>query len=51
VIGSGLRWQIEQLGPESAARVRSDTVGFVGDRRVRSVPCPMIFARGRRPNS
>ncbi len=51
VIGSGLRWQIEQLGPEGAARVRSDNVGFLGDRGVRSVPCPMIFACGRRPNS
>jgi ubiquinone/menaquinone biosynthesis C-methylase UbiE len=43
-LGSGLRWAIEQMGPERAERVRQDNVAWLKNHSVRAVETNVIYA-------
>jgi SAM-dependent methyltransferase len=43
-LGSGLRWTIDQMGPEAAARVRADSVRWLIENNVGSVETNAIYA-------
>jgi len=45
-LGSGLRWTIDQMGPETAARVRADNVGWLKEKGVDRVETNAIYAIG-----
>ena len=45
-LGSGLRWTIEQMGPETAARVKADNVGWLTENKVDRVETNAIYAIG-----
>ena len=49
VLGSGLRWTAEALGPDAAARVRADNVDWIRDNGVDSVAVNAIYATARKP--
>jgi hypothetical protein len=36
-LGSGLRWTIEQMGPEAAARVRADNVQWLRENEISGI--------------
>jgi ubiquinone/menaquinone biosynthesis C-methylase UbiE len=44
VLGSGLRWAVEQLGPEAAERVRSDNIDWIKRNDVDSIAINAIYA-------
>jgi ubiquinone/menaquinone biosynthesis C-methylase UbiE len=44
VIGSGLRWTVEQLGPELAAQVRADNLKWAEDNKVKAVATNVMYA-------
>jgi ubiquinone/menaquinone biosynthesis C-methylase UbiE len=46
VLGSGLRWAVEQMGPASAARVRSDNVSWLRENKIDRVETNAIYAIG-----
>jgi ubiquinone/menaquinone biosynthesis C-methylase UbiE len=46
VLGSGLRWTVEQMGPESAARVRGDNVSWLRENKINRVETNAIYAIG-----
>ena len=49
-LGTGLRWTIEQMGPEAAARVKADNVGWLQENRIGRVETNAICAVGtKRP--
>ncbi len=43
-LGSGLRWTIDQMGPDAAARVRADNVGWLTERKIVSIETNAIYA-------
>ena len=45
-LGSGLRWTIDQMGPETAAQVKADNVGWLKENRVDRVETNAIYAIG-----
>jgi SAM-dependent methyltransferase len=45
-LGSGLRWTIDQMGPEAAARVKADNVGWLTENKVDRVETNAIYAIG-----
>jgi ubiquinone/menaquinone biosynthesis C-methylase UbiE len=45
-LGTGLRWTIEQMGPEAAARVKADNVGWLQENRIDRVETNAIYAVG-----
>ena len=45
-LGSGLRWTIDQIGPETAARVKADNVGWLKEKGVDRVETNAIYAIG-----
>jgi hypothetical protein len=45
-LGSGLRWTIEQMGPETAARVKADNVGWLTENKIDRVETNAIYAIG-----
>jgi ubiquinone/menaquinone biosynthesis C-methylase UbiE len=45
-LGSGLRWTIEQMGPETAARVKADNVGWLTENKIGRVETNAIYAIG-----
>ena len=45
-LGSGLRWTIEQMGPEAAARVRADNLDWLAESKVDRVETNAIYAIG-----
>jgi SAM-dependent methyltransferase len=45
-LGSGLRWTIDQMGPEASARVKADNVGWLSENRVDRVETNAIYAVG-----
>jgi ubiquinone/menaquinone biosynthesis C-methylase UbiE len=47
--GSGLRWTIEQMGPETAARVRADNVQWLRENEIRGIETNAIYAIGNKP--
>jgi ubiquinone/menaquinone biosynthesis C-methylase UbiE len=50
VLGSGLRWTVEQLDPEAAEQVRRDNLGWLESQGVRDVAVNFIFAGARKPS-
>lgn len=50
-LGSGLRWTIDQLGPELADRVRREVVGTIDEREIDRVATGAIYAVARKPAS
>jgi ubiquinone/menaquinone biosynthesis C-methylase UbiE len=44
VLGSGLRWTVEQLGPEMAAQVRADNLRWAADNNIQRVETNVIYA-------
>ncbi|HEX5011547.1 MAG TPA: methyltransferase domain-containing protein [Planctomycetota bacterium] len=47
-LGSGLRWIIDQLGPEAATAVRAEVIGTLAARRVNRVATHAIHASARK---
>jgi len=48
-LGSGLRWTIDQMGPEAAAEVRREMVGRLAAAGVDRVATNVIYALARKP--
>jgi ubiquinone/menaquinone biosynthesis C-methylase UbiE len=49
-LGSGLRWTIEQMGPQAAARVKDDNVHWLNENKIGSVETNAIYAIGHKPS-
>ena len=49
-LGTGLRWTIEQMDPEAAARVKADNVGWLQENRIDRVETNAIYAVGTKPS-
>jgi ubiquinone/menaquinone biosynthesis C-methylase UbiE len=49
-LGSGLRWTINQMGPQAAARVKADNVGWLKENKIGRVETNTIYGVGRRPS-
>lgn len=49
-LGSGLRWTIDQMGPQVAARVRADNVHWLSENKIGSVETNAIYAIGNKPS-
>ena len=47
-LGSGLRWTIDQMGPQAAARVRADNVHWLSENKIGSVETNAIHAIGNK---
>jgi SAM-dependent methyltransferase len=45
-LGSGLRWTIDQMGPDAAARVKADNVGWLTENKVDRLETNAIYAIG-----
>jgi ubiquinone/menaquinone biosynthesis C-methylase UbiE len=45
-LGSGLRWVIEQAGPQSAARIKADNVNWLNETGVHRIETNAIYAIG-----
>lgn len=50
VMGSGLRWTMEQLPPDARARVRERNLAYVRDRRIDWLTCNVLYATARKPD-
>jgi ubiquinone/menaquinone biosynthesis C-methylase UbiE len=48
-VGSGLRWTIDQMGPEAAARVKADNVQWLSENKIDSVETNAIYAISKKP--
>ena len=49
-LGSGLRWTIDQMGPEAATRVKQDNVNWLTENKIDRVETNAIYAIGtKRP--
>lgn len=48
VLGSGLRWTIEMLGPKAAQRVRTDNLDWIAAKGIDSVGVSAIYATARK---
>jgi len=48
-MGSGLRWTIDQMGPETAARVKTDNVSRLRANKIGSIETNAIYAIGEKP--
>ena len=44
VMGSGLRWTMDQLSPEARARVRARNLAYVADHRIEWLACNVLYA-------
>src|SRR5262249_47963318 len=49
-LGSGLRWTIEQMGPDAAARGRADNVQWLRGNEIKGVETNAIYAIGNKPS-
>lgn len=49
-LGSGLRWAIEQMGPEAAARIRTDNVNWLSANKIDHLETNAIYAIARKPS-
>jgi hypothetical protein len=43
-LGSGLRWAIEQVGPEAAARIKTDNVNWLNENKIDRLETNAIYA-------
>ena len=50
-LGSGLRWVIEQMGPQVAARVRADNLNWLSENKINRVETNAIYAIGNKPRN
>ena len=48
-LGSGLRWAIEQMGPQAAARIKSDNVKWLSENKIDRLETNAIYAIARKP--
>jgi ubiquinone/menaquinone biosynthesis C-methylase UbiE len=48
-LGSGLRWTIDQMGPEAAARVKADNIHWLRENNVSDIETNAIYAIGKKP--
>jgi ubiquinone/menaquinone biosynthesis C-methylase UbiE len=48
-LGSGLRWVIDQMGPEVAARVKADNVNWLRQNKIGRLETNAIYAIGNTP--
>jgi ubiquinone/menaquinone biosynthesis C-methylase UbiE len=48
-LGSGLRWAIEQMGPQAAARMKADNVNWLNENKIASLQTNAIYAIGHKP--
>jgi ubiquinone/menaquinone biosynthesis C-methylase UbiE len=48
-LGSGLRWAIEQMGPEAAARIKADNVNWLSENKVDRLETNAIYAVAQKP--
>jgi hypothetical protein len=46
--GSGLRWVIEQMGPQAAARVKVDNVNWLNENKIDRIETNAIYAVGHK---
>jgi ubiquinone/menaquinone biosynthesis C-methylase UbiE len=47
-LGSGLRWVIDQMGPQVAARVRADNVNWLSENKISRLETNAIYAIGNK---
>ncbi len=43
-LGSGLRWTIEQMGPQASARIKTDNVNWLNEKKIQHVETNAIYA-------
>jgi ubiquinone/menaquinone biosynthesis C-methylase UbiE len=48
-LGSGLRWAIEQMGPEAAARIKADNVNWLSENKIDRLETNAIYAIAQKP--
>jgi ubiquinone/menaquinone biosynthesis C-methylase UbiE len=48
-LGSGLRWVIEQMGPEAAARIKTDNVKWLNENKIDRLETNAIYAIAQKP--
>ena len=48
-LGSGLRWTIEQMGPETAARIEADNVNWLNANKIDRLETNAIYAIAQEP--
>jgi ubiquinone/menaquinone biosynthesis C-methylase UbiE len=48
-LGSGLRWVIEQMGPEVAARMKADNVNWLSENKIDRLETNAIYAIAHKP--
>src|SRR5262249_31013237 len=48
-LGSGLRWAIDQMDPQTAARIKADNISWLSDNKIDQLETNAIYALGRRP--
>ena len=49
-LGSGLRWTIEQMGPEAAARVKADNIQWLRENEISGIETNAIYVIGNKPS-
>jgi ubiquinone/menaquinone biosynthesis C-methylase UbiE len=49
-LGSGLRWTIDQLGAQTAARIKKDNIDWFHENKIGHVEINAIYAMGRKPS-
>lgn len=47
-LGSGLRWVIEQMGPEAAARIKTDNVNWLNENKIDRLETNAIYATAQK---
>ncbi len=48
-LGSGLRWTIEQMGPQTAARIKADNLNWLSENKIDRLETNAIYALARKP--
>jgi ubiquinone/menaquinone biosynthesis C-methylase UbiE len=48
-LGSGLRWAIEQMGPEAAGRIKADNVNWLNANKIDRLETNAIYAIAQKP--
>src|SRR5262249_47986076 len=49
-LGSRLRWAIDQMGPHTAARIKTDNVNWLIENKIYRLETNAIYAIGRKPS-
>lgn len=49
VMGSGLRWTMEQLPPDARSRIRERNLAYVRDHRIDWLSCNVLYATATKP--